>query len=158
MRYAAEKNKELKATIKHQNTEVRRLEKDITKAEDKSNKLVNKCEREKRKLKEDLEEVTAAHAVLKRQDTRNIINSNQSKIALERERMELKFEYKLKEGRRGENLASKRDERRARQKDDRSCIGINMLGSAGMLNTHTRGMFQDMVSYYGTFSYFEIER
>ena len=58
----------------------------------------------------------------------------------------MRHEFKIKDALREEKVASKRDERRAKQKDARGQIGMGLLGSGGMFNTNQPGLSGAMVS------------
>ena len=119
-----------------------KLDREVTKLQGKLDSATANEEKLKGKLKETS---TAAKKPAPNQNATK--PSFEEKLALERERMEMRHEFKVKDALREENLASKCDERRAKQKDARGRIGMGLvLGSGGMFNTNPRGLFATMVS------------
>jgi len=132
----------LKSDIRLLLTENKQLKKDAKKRKEKYEEDIKKL---KGKLQESIDAAVAQKRAPVVQSTQS---SDASRIEHKRQGMELRYEFRLKDARQKDDLALQREERRAKQKDNRGQNVMSLLGTSGMFNSNQNRMLQQFVSFF----------
>lgn len=126
----------LEGKLEREQKAVKKAKKERDEAVDESRELKSENSRLKRKLKslqQKYDELKAAPAP-KASAAAAAPPPYQDKMEIERQRMQMKHEFQVKNDERKEALEEKKEARKRNAKEDRGRIGLSLLGSGGQMN------------------------